>query len=350
MGLLICFDLEGPLSPQDNAYEVMSLACGGDKIFEVLSFYDDMLTLEGRAGYEPGDTLALIVPFLLLHGITVDDIRRVSDRAKIVGGARELVSLLKEDGYDVHIISTSYEQHAHNVGRRIGVEKENIACTKLNLSELKGKLKKSDFSSIKQVEEDIKSFSLPDDQSKIFKCLDEFFFEDLKSSLDVFSEVRVVGGERKVEEMLKIADKDKVSLDEIIVVGDSITDYKMLGRVKEEGGIAVVFNGNEYAVPYANIGLATIDIRFLQILKGLDTDSAIDLAGGWERDRSIFARDPGSIPGATEDLRKLCNGISDDYFPYFHSMKDADDAKIKDVVNIHKRFRKAVRGEAAKLG
>ena len=68
----ICFDLEGPLSPQDNAYELMRLFPNGGKIFEVISRYDDLLTLEEREDYEPGDTLALIVPFLLLHNISED--------------------------------------------------------------------------------------------------------------------------------------------------------------------------------------------------------------------------------------------------------------------------------------
>ena len=57
MEKIICFDLEGPLSPQDNAFEVMKLIPNGDKIFEILSRYDDILALEGREGYEPGDTL-----------------------------------------------------------------------------------------------------------------------------------------------------------------------------------------------------------------------------------------------------------------------------------------------------
>jgi len=60
---LIFFDLEGPLSPQDNAYEVMGLIPDGHRLFEVISRYDDLLTLEGREDYEPGDTLRLIVPW-----------------------------------------------------------------------------------------------------------------------------------------------------------------------------------------------------------------------------------------------------------------------------------------------
>ena len=85
---LVCFDLEGPLSPQDNAYEVMGLLPNGHKIFEVISRYDDLLALEGREEYEPGDTLALIVPFLVYHGITEQDVKRVSETPAAEEGVR----------------------------------------------------------------------------------------------------------------------------------------------------------------------------------------------------------------------------------------------------------------------
>ncbi|MDP2916814.1 MAG: hypothetical protein Q8O16_02660, partial [Dehalococcoidia bacterium] len=74
----IAFDLEGPLSPQDNAYDLMKLFPDGDRLFEIISRYDDLLTLEGKEGYEPGDTLALIVPFLVLHDITEDNITELA--------------------------------------------------------------------------------------------------------------------------------------------------------------------------------------------------------------------------------------------------------------------------------
>ena len=50
MANFICFDIEGPLSSQDNAYELMKLFPNGDRIFEAISRYDDLLTLEGREG------------------------------------------------------------------------------------------------------------------------------------------------------------------------------------------------------------------------------------------------------------------------------------------------------------
>jgi len=60
---LICFDLEGPLAPQDNAYELMKLFPNGDKIFEVISRYDDLLTLEGREVMNRETLLLLSFPF-----------------------------------------------------------------------------------------------------------------------------------------------------------------------------------------------------------------------------------------------------------------------------------------------
>lgn len=332
---MIFFDLEGPLSPQDNAYEVMSLIEGGDQLFEIISRYDDLIALEGREGYEPGDTLALIVPFLLLHGITDEEIVKVSDQAKIVDGVPSLISKLHAEGWKVSVISTSYEQHAYHICSKIGVERKNIACTRLRLDELKDEIK--DFSVIRKAEEEI--LRLKDDD--IVERLD-LFYEDIH---DLFRSVRVIGGERKVDAMLEMINGEDTS--EVFVVGDSITDYKMLRRVRDGGGISIVFNGNEYAIPYANIGFASLDMRFLHILLSCEDKAEImDIVKMLEEKREYFRRNPSRIPHVDDDIISACNKE----FPYFHLLDGADEEKIKEVIRIHCRFREMVRGKAANLG
>jgi len=88
---IIFFDMEGPLSIQDNAYELMKLFPNGGQVFEVISRYDDLLAIEEREGYEPGDTLALIVPFLVHHGITDEDISGLTE-----GAPGELADILHQ--------------------------------------------------------------------------------------------------------------------------------------------------------------------------------------------------------------------------------------------------------------
>lgn len=352
MTRIICFDLEGPLSPQDNAYEVMSLVENGDRIFEVISKYDDVLALENREGYEPGDTLALIVPFLLLHNISEEDIARVSKRAKIVDGAKYLISKLKSEGWKVYIISTSYEQHAYSIGAQLGVPREDIACTRLSLSGLRNEMG-GDLSVIERAEKDVlKLHECLDAPEKIVRRLDKFFFKELPETGygNVLEKVKVIGGAKKVQATHKIAEANSASLSDVMVVGDSITDYKMLKDVKENGGVAVVFNGNEYAIPYASIGLASLDIRFLHLLtRHFDRrDLMFNAVKTWEAKRSDFEK---SIPDdiITPELRDFLLGSRIE-MPYFNYLDDADEKKMSDVIKTHKRFRALVRGAAAKLG
>ncbi|MDD2666712.1 MAG: hypothetical protein PHD13_06080 [Methanocellales archaeon] len=349
---IICFDLEGPLSPQDNAYEVLSLAENGEKIFEVISKYDDIIALEGRDGYEPGDTLALIVPFLLLNGVSEKDIEDISKRAKIVDGAKELVSTLQHEGWKTYIISTSYEQHARQIGAKLNVPRDDITCTKLSLEELKANV--GDLDVIEHAEREIiRLYPHMEDHKRVVKILDRFFFEELPKTGygNVLERVRVVGGERKVQALYKIAKENKAKLRDMVVVGDSITDYKMLKEAREHGGLAVVFNGNEYAIPYASIGLASLDMRFLHpVLRAFDKrERLIGIVKSWETERDRFEKDPESILDEliTPEIKDFLME-SGQILPYFHYLEDK--GNLDEVVKIHKRFRNLVRGEAAKLG
>lgn len=360
---IICFDLEGPLSPQDNTYEVTALIENGHRIFEVLSRYDDILTIEGREGYEPGDTLSLIVPFLLYHEISEKDIRGVSDSAKIVDGVDYTVSKLKSLSWEIFVISTSYEQHALNIGKKIGIPKDRIYCTKFPLDKYREEATGIDFSLIEDVENDILEELYPnlDNSKKIKKRLDRFFYNDiLKTGIGKFMKgVKVIGGQRKVDAVYKISERTGIPLSRIVAVGDSITDYKMLNEVRSKGGLSIVFNGNEYAIPYANIGMASADMRFILILLNAymrgGREKVIEAVNFWEKEREKFSENAGKIPEdiVSADIIDFIKKKSLDKnfsLPYFHCLEDIGKEKREEIIKIHKKFRALVRGDAGKLG
>jgi len=350
---VICFDLEGPLSPQDNAYEVMGLVENGHKIFEVLSRYDDILALERRKNYEPGDTLSLIIPFLLYHKINEGDVKKVSETAGIVPGARETIAKLREWGWNVNIISTSYQQHAYSIGKHVGVETENIYCTKLPLNEFYSELKDADFSLVEELESDILEKLYPNmsDDNLLKSRLDRFYYDELlKTKLgQVFKRVSVVGGERKVNALKKVAEKTKTKLEGMVAVGDSITDFKMLGLVRDNNGLAIVFNGNEYAVPYANVGLACSDMRpILIVLK--EFEKGMKEVGDVVKklEKNVNAADI-----AIHEVKKLLmiNKNNQNFVqPQFNWLLGVSEEKQEKIIEAHKKARKFVRGAAAKLG
>jgi len=326
----ICFDLEGPLSPQDNAYELMKLFPNGDRIFEVISRYDDLLTLEEREDYEPGDTLALIVPFLVLHNISEGDIASLASKASLTGGAEKLISWLQSKGWKVFCISTTYEQYAIRITHKLGIYAHNVACTPFPGDRLRLTLCKEDSTLLQQTEEDILTMHPFADDARIKQSLDYFFWEKLPTTNlgKVIKEVKPVGGRRKVAALNKFADKYDQPLSNWVVVGDSITDFRMLQAVEKAGGLAIAFNANEYALPYSTMSLASILLSDLT-----------EVLEAWQKGHRSSVEKVVKVKGKI-------GGVGDrGYFHWLSGRKDIDK-----VIDIHKRIRRLVREEAGKLG
>ena len=326
---VICFDLEGPLATQDNAYELMKLFSGGGKLFETISRYDDLLTLEGKADYEPGDTLALIAPFLVYHKIKERDISELARKATLTGGAAALVSRLGAQGWNVFCISTSYEQYALRIASRLNIFSQNVTCTSFPLDKISRMLNKEDFRSLETLEGNILSALLVDD-GWIKKQLDRFYWKELpKTNLgSLLKQVKPVGGQRKVEALKHFAQVKGQPLSNWVVVGDSITDFKMLRVVDQAGGLAIAFNANEYALPHATMGLASTYIY--DLLPVLET---------WKKGKRS------AVEKLVKGKEKAGGNGDREHFHWLVGVKN-----IATPLKIHKRIRRVVREEAAALG
>ncbi len=322
---LIFLDMEGPLSVQDNAYELMKLFPNGGQVFEVISRYDDLLALEGREGYEPGDTLALIVPFLIHHGVTEEDISGLADRAAIVAGAKELIISLKH--WQVFCISTSYEQYASRIIQRVGITRDNLACTRFPIDRYRSLAREEDRATVEGIEQEILSLKAGDDES-MKKRLDRFFWEELpQTSLGIaFQEVKPMGGRRKAAALRGFARAHGQFPEQVIAVGDSITDARMLETVDRAGGLAIAFNANEYALPYATMGLASTNLGDLKL--------ALD---AWEDGGKEAVKQAIEAWGGGRGERKN-----------FHWLEGR--SELEEPLQIHKRIRQMFRKEAGKLG
>jgi energy-converting hydrogenase A subunit R len=329
MANFIAFDLEGPLSPQDNAYDLMKLFPNGGKIFEVISRYDDLLTLEEREDYEPGDTLALIVPFLVLHNISEADIASLASKASLTGGADKLISWLEYSGWKVFCITTTYEQYAIHITQKLGIYAHNVACTLFPLDRLHQTLSRDETVLLQQIEQDILTMS-PADDERIKQRLDDFFWEKLPTTElgEAIKQVKPVGGRRKVAALNRFADTHGQALSKWVVIGDSITDFRMFQLVEEAGGLAIAFNANEYALPYSTMSLASTSLSDLK-----------EVLEAWQKG---YRREAEKIVKAKEKT----GGVGDR--GYFHWLSGR--RNIDEVIEIHKRIRRLAREEAGKLG
>jgi len=308
----------------------MKLFPNGDKVFEVISRYDDLLTLEEREDYEPGDTLALIVPFLVLHNISEDDIAGLAVKASLTGGAAKLISWLQSKGWKVFCISTSYEQYAIHITQKLGFYTHNVACTPFPLDKFRQTLCKEDCELLQQAEQDMLTMRPVADDDRIKQSLDNFFWEKLPATNlgMAIRQVKPVGGRRKVAALSRFADKYEQPLAKWVVVGDSITDFRMLQAVEGAGGLAIAFNANEYALPYSTMSLASTLIS--------DLTEVLEAWQEGQRSR---------VEKIVKEKEKT-GGVGDR--GYFHWLSGREN--IDEVIEIHKRIRRLVREEAGKLG
>lgn len=271
-------DLEGPLTLNDNAFEIAAhFLPNGARFFALISKYDDILAdIVKRPGYRAGDTLKLIVPFLKAFGVCDRDLREFSHKTvKLVPGTHEAVQRI-HSWMPTFIISTSYAPYVQAVCEVLDFPFENAYCTKISLDaymlserERQGLL--TFYNQIVQrpqiqIPSGARSLEeLSAQDRRTVELLDSIFWERLSEMGigRVLREVQPLGGPEKARALQEIVQRTGITLSHTIYVGDSITDVEALGLVRREGGIALAFNGNGYALRAAEFGCISSEALIL---------------------------------------------------------------------------------------
>ena len=131
-------DCEGPLTLNDNAYEIAEyfISDGGD-LFKILSLYDDYLVdVVKKENYKAGNTLKLIIPFFLQEGLTNEDM--VDFSRKNISTVKDSVFLADylKDSMNFFIVSTSYSAYIKALSEYINLPFENTFYTDVDIDAL----------------------------------------------------------------------------------------------------------------------------------------------------------------------------------------------------------------------
>ncbi len=255
-------DCEGPVTKNDNAYEIADFFLkDGGNIFSLLSAFDDYLGLYGGIeNYRYGSTLKYILPFFLEANLTDQILRDYSRRTLVLTpGAKEALVSIKED-MDVFLISTSYEHYVEEVIKYLNLESEKVFCTRMSLDLYE--LKEEERVLIREYCDKIRKLPpirwdenghLIEGSSETVSILKGFFFDILpKFPVGEFiNSVNPIGGKEKARILREVVEREGVPYKNVIYVGDSITDTEAFLLIKEKGGLSLSFNGNRYAICHA---------------------------------------------------------------------------------------------------
>lgn len=348
-------DCEGPISKNDNAFEITSrFVPEGDKLFTVVSRYDDVLAeVVKRPGYKPGDTLKLVLPFLKAYGVTDEKMREFSaENLLCIPNIKYTLKYIRSLG-PAFIVSASYEHYLKTLCQALEFPFENTYCTRLSID--KYNMQEKEKEELKQISKEIakmpifeipseaKSLNdLPKEDQKTVKDLDEIFWKKIAEMEigKIYSDVNPVGGSEKAEAVKDIVHRLGAALADVMYVGDSITDDKAFKIVKQNGGLTVSFNGNQYAVKNAEIAIlsenSVVTAVIADIFVRFGKQDALYLVKNWDRK----TLEKGSVN------RTLLNRLFKMYPGRLPKVKIITDQNMETMAKESSNFRNKVRGEA----
>jgi energy-converting hydrogenase A subunit R len=300
MRCLFISDCEGPISKNDNAFEITKeFIPNGDRLFTLISKYDDILADNlKKPDYDAGSTLKLILPFLKAFNVTERKIEQFSaNNLLLIKDSKISLSYIRKLS-PAFIVSTSYEQYIKALCEAISFPFENTYCTKLSIDKFSISDKETKYlrkiakelSEMPQIiiptnANSIDDFSL--ETQKVIKKLDNLFWKELSSSslYRFFTDVIPIGGSQKARAIKDVVKKNNNSLKNVIYFGDSITDSEALSLVKKNGGLAVSFNGNQYAINNSDVAILSDSNLVIAIITNLfclfGTKSTLKLLKNW---------------------------------------------------------------------
>lgn len=348
-------DCEGPLSTNDNAFEATTFFIkNGDKLFALVSKYDDVLAdVIKKPDYKAGNTLKLILPFFKAYGVTDKNLKDFSYRTvRLVPCAKETLQFIQSFMH-AFILNTGYEHYTFALCDRLGLPHDHGYGTKLQLDKYHiDEIEKKILRKIKEEIVAMPMITIPSDAKSIddftkrdqetIRRVDEIFW-DIIPKLEtgkILDEVDPRGGWKKAETVEKIVRTLNGVFTDTLYMGDSITDAESLELVRNNGGLAISFNGNEYAVRKAEIAVFSESTTITSILADafsrFGKEYVLDLVRKWE---SLTLEEYIADVGLYGNAAKLC-------------LKNSPRVEVITPRNVNKLIeescviRKKVRGEA----
>ncbi len=352
-------DCEGPISKNDNAYELAAnFVPNGDNFFCNVSKYDDVLAdVLKKPNYTAGSTLRLILPFLKTYGLNDARMEEFSaDNILLIQNTKATLKQVQAIA-DSYIVSTSYEHYIKALCKAVDFPYKNTYCTKvsldkaaitpqerLQLRERAQEISQMPLITIPQNAKSLTDFAQKD--QALIKRLDEIFWSEIPKMFvgKFLNDVVTVGGEQKAESIRDVVKRLNEPLENVMYVGDSITDVEAFQLVKENGGLAVSFNGNSYAVKNADVAVMSESNLVTAVIADIFCRS-----GKNETLKAVKSWSQASLERA---------GVSSDLLKQFYAKSEVvpkvqivTNENINSIVTESSDFRKKVRGVAiGKLG
>jgi len=217
---LVCFDMDSTLIEAEVIDELAKKAGVGEQVAAITE-----AAMSGEIDFNESFSRRMA----LLEGLDESTLSSIAQNLKLTEGAEKLFINLKELGYKTAILSGGFDYFARFLQKKLGVD--YVYANQLDIVE--GKV-----------------------TGKVIGA--------------------VVNGERKAQLLKKIADKENISLEQVIAVGDGANDLPMLSIA----GLGIAFRAKPLVKASAKQSISQLGLDAILYLMGLsdrETAKLLDL-------------------------------------------------------------------------
>lgn len=273
----------------------------GAHFYDVLLRYDELTAyVLGREEATAGNSLKWAVPFLKANGATDHQVKVFGDEdLRMMPGAPEAVRYISSQ-MPSFITTSVYEHGMMRIGEELDVPMVDVSCSKMELDTFQ--FSRAEARKVREMADVISSLRIPKveyelnvpmevDQAdiKIIKTLDQIIHERIPelNAMSLMESVAPVTSHKKAYRLLDIRRQTNIDLDSTFYIGGDNTDFQALDLVRDSGGVAVSFNGTDFAVRGSTIAIlskdSTVGAVFAEQFFSLGIEAVLDLARNWDR-------------------------------------------------------------------
>ena len=310
----IIIEPQGFLTPADT---IRDAACEfiphGDKLYDIFDRYNLVTTyVLNRDESNNTDSARLITPFLKAFDVTDYALRKYyDDNLPLMKNAGKVMDYFN-NLLPTFIDSRMYEHASYTLS-----EKLNIPISAFNTTSLSLDGTRFSHGTEKSVREDAEAIAylpvsnagyvlnvpveLDDAEVNMISTFDDLFQKKYQKNecASLMQGITSVGANEKAYALLDIRKGTQVDLDGTVYIGGERIDYQVLDLVKDGNGLAMSFNGSEFAVHGSNVAVLSDDCTTAAVLVAKFYDTGIqgvfDLIDNWNRkylENSEFSFDP----------------------------------------------------------
>ncbi|MCL1810970.1 MAG: hypothetical protein FWG41_01950 [Methanomassiliicoccaceae archaeon] len=299
---LVC-SCKGFLQTNNSARDLCKrFVSNGDKLYDMVARYDDIVAYvlnrtEGRSG----STARYIAPFLKAYGMTdYSALEYCNEALRPMPEAKRVMGHLV-DTLPTFISTSSYEHNMMSLCDFLDIPRGLAECTEISFDDFD--MTRHEAKELRDMANRVTGLRMPTQEYKLntptklqkyevemIKTFDEMFigrYQDMFTS-EFIKEFRAVGANEKAYYLIDLRRRTQIDFDGTAFIGGDITDILALDAVCDRGGLALSFNGCDFAVRKSNIAVISRDCTVAAVLvqefynEGIE--AVFDLVENWNRE------------------------------------------------------------------